>query len=543
MPQPVRKFDPIFLLILAIVSFLMLYHLDHRPFWQDEAETAGLARNVLKFGVPRAFDGVNLISQESGKEFNKDNLWRWSPWLQIYTAAGAFYLAGPSTLAGRLPFAILGIICVGLTYFLVRRNFGDLLWARLAAALLGLSVPFLLYSRQCRYYSLVTFLVLVGLYAFRLNWQKRWGPALLLLASFGLLFHANYLIFFSYGAAFLLAALLFYRRELPLKRTLLLAGGLALVVLQGLLFFQIGKQGSMMELFRFRLALERYFGDLVEFVVPLPLALGMLVYWGWLLFNQNGKKKLALDPEVRFTFFLGSIIFFNILILCLAPQSEHRYLLHLYPLCAIITGWVICKVLHYQKFSGVLLAVLLLFTNWLQIVPLPRARIGYFPVDSNPYMLTHPNFPLKLYLSELLGSYPDTNQNLINFFQTHARPGDTILINYGDLPLQFYTPFKVLGGLEGRVPPKGELPQWVVKRWHLRWNRQYRWGAADDYIRHQLQLPVDYEAIVLPFEDEAFGNRPDPFFHRFLPDPSPINRLIIYRLRSKDDAKNTKHRQ
>ncbi|MFZ5451694.1 MAG: ArnT family glycosyltransferase [Thermodesulfobacteriota bacterium] len=541
MPRPVRKFDPVFLVLLAVVSFLMLYHLDHRPFWQDEAETACLARNVLKFGEPRAYDGVNLISQEAGREFNKDNIWRWSPWMQIYLAAGAFYLAHPSTTAGRLPFAILGILCVCLTYLLVRRNFGNLLWARLAAALLGLSVPFLLYARQCRYYSLATFLVLVGLYAFRLNWQKRWGPVLLLLASFGLLFHANYLIFFSYGAAFLLAALFFYRRELPLKRTLLLAGGIALVVLQGLVFFEIQKQGSMVDYYRIPLALQQYFTDLLQFIAPGPLALGLFCYWGWLFYHRKGRQKLEEDPEFRFTSFLAVIIILNILILSLAPQSENRYLLHLYPLCAVITGWIICKVAHYQKFSGVLLAVLLLFTNWLQILPLAGGPFRDRPVANNPYMLTYPNIPLKLFLSELLSPYPDTNQNLINFFQAHARPGDTILTTYGDLPLQFYTPYAVLGGLEGRVPAKEKPPQWVVQRWHTRWNRQYRLNDSEAFIRRKLRLPVDYEALVLPFEDEAFGNRPDPYFHRFLPEASPMNRLTIYRLRSNNDNKIIKH--
>ena len=521
----------------------MLYHLDNRPFWQDEAETAGLARNVLEYGVPRAFNGVNLISQEAGKEFNQDNLWRWSPWMQIYIAAGAFYLAGPSTLAGRLPFAILGILCVCLTYFLVRRNFDNLLWARLSAALLGLSVPFLLYSRQCRYYSLVTFLVLLGLYAFRLNWQKRWGPALLLVVSFGLLFHANYLIFFSYAAAFLLVALLLYHRELPWKRTLLLAGGIALMVLPGLLFFEIDKQGGMIHLGRIHLALERYFGDLFQFQVALPLAVGIFIYWGWLFFNRKGQQRLAEDPEVRFTLFLGLIIIFNILILSLAPQSENRYLVHLYPLCAIITGWIICKIFAYQKFSGVVLALLLLFTNWLQILPLPGLPFYYRPVDNNPYMLTYPNIPLKLYLSELMHPYPDTNKNLINFFRAHARPGDTILTTYGDLPLQFYTPFKVIGGLEARVPPKGKPPQWMVKRWHTRWNRQYRLNDSENYIKRQLRHPENYETIVLPFEDEAFGDRPDPYFHRFLPEASPMNRLTIYRLRSKNDPKTIKQIQ
>ena len=121
------------LIILALGAFLLLFHLDHRPFWQDEAETACLAKNVFKYGVPRAYDGVNLISQEQGHEYDQDYLWRWSPWLQIYVAAAAFKIGGLTTYAGRLPFAILGIACIFLAYQLVNRHFCDRAWAFMAA--------------------------------------------------------------------------------------------------------------------------------------------------------------------------------------------------------------------------------------------------------------------------------------------------------------------------------------------------------------------------------------------------------------------------
>ena len=95
------QFDAPFLLILAVAAFLFFFRLDHRPLWQDEAETACLARNVLAYGVPKAFDGVNLVSQEFGREFNRDYIWRWTPWQQIYLTAGAFRLGGVSTIAER----------------------------------------------------------------------------------------------------------------------------------------------------------------------------------------------------------------------------------------------------------------------------------------------------------------------------------------------------------------------------------------------------------------------------------------------------------
>ena len=69
--------------------------------------------------------------------------------------------------------------------------------------------------------------------------------------------------------------------------------------------------------------------------------------------------------------------------------------------------------------------------DWLRIVNRPMVN--------DRHMLTYPNLPLKLFLTELFSGYPDVNRNLIQFFQTHARPGDIILTTYGDLPLQFYT--------------------------------------------------------------------------------------------------------
>jgi hypothetical protein len=147
-------------------------------------------------------------------------------------------------------------------------------------------------------------------------------------------------------------------------------------------------------------------------------------------------------------------------------------------------------------------------------------------------MLTYPNFPIKLYLTELLAGYPDVNQQFIGFFKTQARSGDTILTTYGDLPLQFYLPCRVVGGLEGEINFPGETPDWVVRRWHTRWDRNHELNKSEEYVNN-LSLSTDYETLALPYEDEIFGNRADPYYHRFLPESEPINQIIIYRKKSK----------
>jgi hypothetical protein len=522
-----RLFPPI-MIILALGAFLLLFGLDNRPFWQDEAETACLAKNVLKYGVPRAYDGVNLISQEAGKEYGSDYLWRWSPWLQIYVAAAAFRLGGLTTYTGRLPFALMGLACIFLVYQLVRHNFGDRSWALTAAALLACCVPFLLHARQCRYYSLGAFFTLTSLYALRGDWQSKTWPALLLCISLGLLFYSNYLLFFSFAGAALLATTLLYYSEIPLARSLKLIITVGIIILPGLFFFCIHQQATMVSRGAILDNLETYFGDFFQFMFPLPLAGYLLWRWGRLLWTRSGLWKA---PQEKFILFLSLVVLGNILILTPAPGGEFRYLVHLYPLCAIILGWIVCQAWRYQKFIGALLAVLMLGTNWLNVLPMDWLGIINRQVDNDPHMLIYPNLPLKLYISELSSPYPDVNQNLIRFFQAHARPGETILTTYGDLPLQFYTPFKISGGLEGPMVIT-RAPDWLVLRCEPRWNRQYDLNESEVLIRQLLSNSTDYQKVVLPAEDEMFGNQPDPFFHHFLPPVESLSPLTIYEKKS-----------
>ena len=519
-----RLFPPI-AIVLALAAFLLLFGLDSRPFWQDEAETAGLAKNVLKHGVPRAYDGVNIISQEQGREFDRNFLWRWSPWLQIYIAAAGFRLGGPTTFAGRLPFALMGLACIFLVYRLVRHNFGDRTWALAAATLLICSVPFLLFARQCRYYSLGTLLTLLSLYAFKEDWQKRFWPAWLLCLSIALLFYTNYLLFFSFVMPLLLVGIWLYPGEIPLKRTMVIGLTTLAIIVPGLLLFRIQAQSQIMNLIVIPWNLADYFGNLVQFMIPLPIAVYLLWSWRRVFWSRAGIPE---EPGEKFILFLGLIIVGNIIVLSLIPQCEFRYLVHLYPLCAIILGWIILRTWRYDKISGVLLAFLLVFTNWLYLVPMDWLHISNRPNHTNRQMLTYPNVPLKLFVSELFFGYPDVNRNFIRFFQTQARPGDLILTTYGDLPLQFYTPFQVIGGLQGPIAPS-RPPDWVVSRYEIRYNRDYQLQDAEKFIREKLSLATDYQAILLPWEDEPFGNRADPYYHRFVPTARLLPQAVIYK--------------
>ena len=89
--------------LLLLAALLIFPNLDDRYLWDDEAETALLAKNVLRFGVPVAWDGVSLISQECGSDYDVNYLWRQTPWLPIYLTAASFALLDAGTFTARLP--------------------------------------------------------------------------------------------------------------------------------------------------------------------------------------------------------------------------------------------------------------------------------------------------------------------------------------------------------------------------------------------------------------------------------------------------------
>src|SRR5438552_3456804 len=126
--------------LLVLGALLIFPNLGNRYLWEDEAETALLARNVLRFGQPVAFDGVHLISQECGVDSDARYVWRQTGWLPIYVTATSFAWLGESTLTARLPFALLGILAPLSLYALARRSYANRVIAWMAALSLLASV-------------------------------------------------------------------------------------------------------------------------------------------------------------------------------------------------------------------------------------------------------------------------------------------------------------------------------------------------------------------------------------------------------------------
>jgi len=179
--------DPFWAVLILLAPLLLFPNLGDRFLWQDEAETALLARSVARHGYPLAHDGRRTISDQPGSpDVNDAGVWIWTPWLQLYPPAASFALLGESPAAARLPFALAGWAGVLLAYGLFRSVVGRRT-ARFAALLLLFSVPFLLQLRQCRYYAFLAFFTILHAWGYlRLARAQKGGEVAFTLGALGL---------------------------------------------------------------------------------------------------------------------------------------------------------------------------------------------------------------------------------------------------------------------------------------------------------------------------------------------------------------------
>src|SRR5256886_5295337 len=229
-------------IVIGAVAFGLIFtNLGTDYLWEDEGDTAALASNILKFGVPKAWDGGAFLDSDHGARLNRDLVMVTHPWIQYYLTAAAFLVFGESTFAARIPFSIAGWMSILFVYLFVWRLFGNRLTAFSAAALLVFSVPFFLYAKQCRYWSLNKLLVVWLFWSF-FKMKSARDCVLFILASF-FLFHTH-----PYGIAPVVAlgALsLIYRPFATQRRWVLFAApAIVLLTLPWLALSSISSSGS-----------------------------------------------------------------------------------------------------------------------------------------------------------------------------------------------------------------------------------------------------------------------------------------------------------
>lgn len=477
-------------LLLAFAGFIHLRGLGETALWQDEAETAVLARRVLRYGVPKADDGTNLVSQNQGRDHDKRGLWSYSPWLMMYAAAPFIAVLGPTSFAARLPSVLCALAVLPLLFSLSRRWSGSRRVAALSLLFTLGSVPWLLHARQCRWYAPAALFSLYLWWAYEEYLEGRPRARLHVVLASLLLFHASFLILISVaGGVFLHFLLVEARRRPPTRGDLRAAAAAFLVLAPGAAYFRIFERagGAGGVAVSYLSNLREVVAGVDAHVLPLGLAAAALIITRRRLWRPMGLLGGALA------------------VLVVAPHFFFRYLVVFIPLAAHCMAQTVTDLAGGRPAVAGAAAAAVLFTNVFSAGP----WVGLGP------FLKRDLYDMAL---ELAAPPRDAVRAACELVNREAAPGELALVTYPDLSFMYHTELRVVGGGQGRRPVREADLRWVVVR-----------SEAE-----KAALPLDwakFEPVELDAPDGPWGNRPDPGLHVFVVPPG-APKAVVYRRRA-----------
>ncbi|HEY1787606.1 MAG TPA: hypothetical protein VGJ73_05595 [Verrucomicrobiae bacterium] len=559
----------IYLLLGTAGFFLAFCNLDGRLFWSDEAENAVLARNIVKFGVPKLDDGVNHISLHGDQFDARDGVWTWSPWLPEYVTAASFAVFGETTWAGRAPFAFIGWLTVAALAAAAWKIYRSHRITVAAMLLLGTSEVFLLHIRQCRYYSITVFaeiLLLYGLYQIlamnRLTRTSSLGdgettltPALspgrggivgrllvmandgsgskmsgcwLILAGLLLQFYCNYTIAAANVPLLLVLAWnLFRQKKASVLPLLAILGILFLMASPWLLFSEVWRQGSAEPHDPWTKTLRFYAVQFHFYFFPWCVVL--LPAYGWLVkrFSTSsehsrvpcGKRSDRADsvPGRSGDLEIGDIAGLETCVTRSPAGLNFEWYLFLLPflyipVLLVMPGGYLRYLLPVLPAACLLVAVWLFrYVRWTALAAallILQCLSNVFSVGTDPFAKQIPlRSPLADFVFGALLPYQDRFTDVLDFFQKEAKPGDEVVSSNPEFPLMFYTRLKIVNARLSPSPFQ-PLPEWILPA-----------SVSDVFFFPPVPLPDSlkryYDTITLTVHDSPrVDNMPEPGFYQ-----------------------------
>lgn len=507
------------------------------PLWSDEAETALLARNILRYGFPVGWDGVNLMGTKEGILLNNDLIATLAGWPQLFITAGSFFVFGQSPFTGRLPFVLFSLATIPVTYKAAKRLTGSTQVATLSGIILSTSVPFILFSQQARYYPLQSFLGIMFTYLV-ITFKRislRW--IIMMTACMTALVLNHYLSGITYviAALFILIPLQI-KRETYRKRNFKLATTLSFLaagLISGftiLLLQPYTKQIEVIDRQFYTIGLNipqiiaSFYAPWNEAQMPpvlLLLPIALVLFW-----PKKAPKTMSLITALP-------IIYIALVSLVTAFTRSHltltdfRYHTILFPPLSIILAYTVYTIGQYSRLSATIILFLLIMTNILSIPSRPRVYILEYIHE----LTVEYAFP-EAGVAEFLNEHAMDNQTvfldrdsrhdsilyLLNKplrFVNRIQPSNPIIKNNPDLPSYLYS--------------YTDKPDWII-----------HWGENEDARRYNRSLfpPGKINTIDLDKEYEKYSikvyantnTRPEITEHMFTPKiPVQDEQIFIYK--------------
>lgn len=518
------------IVILILSLFLLFSNLGQRSLWYDEAETAIVGQNSLLKGYPSPWDEKNFITF-NGIDFKiimGHYIFVFNSWIQYYLAGISIFLLGKSPFAARLPFAIIGFFSLVFFYFLALKLFNDKRKAILATLLLAFSIPFLLHVRQCRYYSLVIFNTIFFLHSYLDILSAKKGASWRFILSSVLLFHSQYLLWFSLFPGIIIHLLICDINKL--KKIAFLSSIILLLTIPWFLVFPfsvvskvtVGGGFSLINMIIFK-GLVRFLWQMSRYYFPLIL----LPFIPFVVITKGEKRWEINKNNLLLVMAISSTIIF----LSIVGLGHYRYGLAIFPIFTLLLVEIISWLEKRLKPLVYIVVTLLLLTNIVHdahlflFQRLIKNISSYLPAVEARLEEDMTLLRLRCYLLEffyeITHPYDGPQEGIIKYLKTHAKPQETIMV-VGDNPafLIFATDLKIrfkTGEPYRYSVPLIEVPEnypidWILVR------------GKEPYLP-----PKNYERIVLDYPDVDHGNSGDYLNHQFKSHKKGP-RIILYRL-------------
>ncbi|MBF0456601.1 MAG: glycosyltransferase family 39 protein [Nitrospirae bacterium] len=444
MTTPVRRgTTSVYILLSIFTAAALFYNLSGRILWGDEAETALLASNVMKYGLPVSTDGRNTITLYGHTvDSNENHVWTWRPWLDEYLVAASFSVFGKSTAAARLPFAIVGFLSAVFLTRLVYKIYGSHETAIIAALCFITSELFILHARQCRYYSVVIFAqiwLILGL-CHLFTGRGRRGAFHMSLAL-AVQFYCNYIIVIGNIVAVASAALLVRERHKKRLLRYIISGFAAFASMAApwILYAKPWAQAGRLDSRLYIPKLHYYAVEMNFHMFPLALLIIPAVYFILRRLSGGGRhipveETKAQPAHKDIELFLWIVIPLQLAIISIMPGLFVRYFVPLIPVFCILQALLLTRYIKAVLPRYVLVG-LLCFTNLLSIFGLYFFRYGHKPA-----------FPVINLMRSIAVPYRGRLDDVIAFLKKEAAPNESILVFETEFPLIFYTDMQIIDG-------------------------------------------------------------------------------------------------
>lgn len=498
-------------IVLLLAGAFLFVRLGHTALWDDEAITALLAEGILRSGDTSVTVDHNIVGYGSGLLLRGLHD-RSTPPLPSYLAAPSIAALGATSLAARLPSALLGLLCIALLLrWLHKASERPLTWLFFAAAVLG-NVSLFLYFRNCRYYAPAVAFSVTLAYCY-VHRERRRNVILATLASIALM-ASNYVSYIAIYVVLTVDYLAWGRRQrpLPMRDWLILlipqaiAGGVLVSIWNplatgnGASFLAGGMADRLIVLARSVRELNACeFGAL-----PLLLAAPMLY------------------PSMRNIWLLRAPAALGVYLLVMAliaptPLSrtqwaDIRYYAPIIPLCIAIEVMALSAIATRKRWLAVGLAVIAFGTNILQ-----------FGFVRDVGMRS----TIALYVGELIRPPSDPYSVAADWINAHLPAGTGVVVspNHATYPLMFHAPRAVYAWqFDPADAPPGINP--IHLRGRVAPDYAIVFGPSiGEFLQHPLFARYDRLSRLGHYWQDR--HRPELIFHSFAP-------IRAYDIRSQD---------